>query len=126
MEYDTRMDRGAIAGFADRLEVHSRYADLLIIGQPDQAEDVPAAPSPGDIALSAAAPVLVVPYIGLREGFGKRAMIAWNASREVARAVKNAMPFLERAVRRERCVLGADGTSRRRRLPPVREMAWRS
>jgi nucleotide-binding universal stress UspA family protein len=97
VEYDTRMDRGAIAGFADRLEVHSRYADLLIIGQPDQAEDVPAAPSPGDIALSAAAPVLVVPFIGLQEGFGKRAMIAWNASREAARAVKNAMPFLERA-----------------------------
>ncbi|MGI9436045.1 MAG: universal stress protein [Geminicoccaceae bacterium] len=97
VEYDTRIDRGTIAEFADRLEVHSRYADLLIIGQPDQSAREPTAPEPGDVALSAAAPVLVIPFIGLREGFGKRPMIAWNASREAARAVKNAMPFLERA-----------------------------
>jgi nucleotide-binding universal stress UspA family protein len=97
IEYDTRMDRSAIADFSRRLEVHSRYADLLIIGQPDQADLVPSAPSPGDVVLNAAAPVLVVPFIGLKDGFGKRAMIAWNASREAARAVKNAMPFLERA-----------------------------
>ncbi len=97
VEYDTRMDRGAIAGFADRLEVHSRYADLLIIGQPAQADEGPTAPAPGDVTLSAAAPVLVVPFIGLKRGFGERPMIAWNASREAARAIKNAMPFLERA-----------------------------
>ncbi len=95
MEYDTRIDRGTIAEFADRLEVHSRYADLLIIGQPDQSAREPTAPEPGDVALSAAAPILVIPFIGLREGFGKRPMIAWNASREAARAVKNAMSFLE-------------------------------
>ncbi len=97
VEYDTQIDRGTIPEFAERLEVHSRYADLLIIGQPDQAAGGPAAPEPGDVALSAAAPILVVPFIGLREGFGKRPMIAWNASREAARAVKTAMPFLERA-----------------------------
>jgi nucleotide-binding universal stress UspA family protein len=97
VEYETRMDRGGIAGFADRLEVHSRYADLLIIGQPDQADEGPAVPVPGDVTLSAAAPVLIVPFIGLKQGFGQRPMIAWNASREAARAVKNAMPFLEQA-----------------------------
>ena len=97
VEYDTRFDRGTISEFPERLDVHSRYADLLIIGQPDQAIDGPTAPEPGDVTLSAAAPTLVVPFIGLREGFGKRPMIAWNASREAARAIKNAMPFLERA-----------------------------
>ncbi len=44
-----------------------------------------------------AALVLVVPFIGLKWGFGQRPIIAWNASREAARAVKNAMPFLEPA-----------------------------
>ena len=97
IEYDTRTDQSAIADFSRRLEVHSRYADLLIVGQPDQTELVPSVPSPGDVVLHAAAPVLVVPFIGLRPSFGKRAMIAWNASRESARAVKHAMPFLERA-----------------------------
>ena len=78
VEYDTRTDRGAAAEFSDRLEVHSRCADLLIIGQPDQEEDSPTAPSPGDVALAAAAPVLVVPFIGMRQGFGARPMIAWK------------------------------------------------
>ena len=97
IEFDTRMDRGIVAEFAERLAVHSRYADLVVVGQPDHADDAAAEPSPGDVVLNAAAPVLVVPFIGQREDFGKRPMIAWNASREAARAVRNAMPFLERA-----------------------------
>ncbi len=97
LEYDTRTDRAAIASFAARLELHSRYTDLLIIGQPDQAAQVPSGPSPADVVLNAASPVLVIPFIGLKPGFGKRVMVAWNASREAARAVKSAMPFLERA-----------------------------
>ncbi|MEM8948668.1 MAG: universal stress protein [Pseudomonadota bacterium] len=97
VEYDTRIDKGVIAEFADRLQVHSRYTDLLVIGQPDQVAEIPYGPSPGDVVMNAAAPVMVIPFIGMTEGFGKRPMIAWNASREAARAVKNAMPFLERA-----------------------------
>jgi nucleotide-binding universal stress UspA family protein len=97
VEYDTRTDRSAIADFPRRLELHSHYADLLIVGQPDETEQVPSGPAPGDVVLSAVAPVLIVPFIGLKKDFGKRAMIAWNASREAARAVKNAMPFLEQA-----------------------------
>lgn len=97
IEYDTRIDQAAIAEFADRLEVQSRYADLLIVGQPDDDEDGPTGLSPGDVAISAAAPVFIAPFIGQKPGFGKRPMIAWNASREAARAVKGAMPFIERA-----------------------------
>lgn len=97
IEYDTRIDQGVGADFASRLEVHSRYADLLIVGQPGQADEGSMPPSPGDVTLSTPAPVLVVPFIGLKKGFGKRPMVAWNASREAARAVREAMPFLERA-----------------------------
>ncbi|MEZ5932111.1 MAG: universal stress protein [Alphaproteobacteria bacterium] len=97
LEYDTRVDRGPVADFSEMLELHSRYADLLVLGQPDEAGEVGTAPLPGDVVLHATAPVLTVPFIGLKPGFGKRPMIAWNASREAARAVRNAMPFLEGA-----------------------------
>ena len=42
-------------------------------------------------------PVLVVPYAGRHEGLGSRVLVAWNASREAARAVHDALPLLTRA-----------------------------
>lgn len=95
--YDTRTDKSLIAEFPERLELHSRYADLVIIGQPDGTASIPYGPRPEDVVLNTASPVLVVPFIGAQQSIGKRAMIAWNASKEAARAVKNAMPFLEQA-----------------------------
>ena len=50
--------------------LHARYADLTI---------------------------LVVPYAGRFEAVGKRVVIAWNSSREAARAVHDAMPLLAAA-----------------------------
>lgn len=97
IEFDTRTDKSLIANFADQLGLHSRYADLLIIGQPDVTASVPYGPPPEDVVLNTASPVLVVPFIGPQQSIGKRAMVAWNASKESARAVKNAMPFLEQA-----------------------------
>lgn len=75
-----------------------RYADLIVVGQPDP-ENGGARPEgfPGELALVSGRPVLVVPYAGQHETFGKRALIAWNASREAARAVHDALPLLMRA-----------------------------
>jgi nucleotide-binding universal stress UspA family protein len=42
-------------------------------------------------------PVLVVPYIGTGERIGRTVTVAWDAGREAARAVADAMPLLERA-----------------------------
>ncbi len=80
------------------VNLHARYADLLIIGQVDPDEP----PSGGesfveDVVLGAGRPVLVVPYIGAPKASGKRVIVAWDASREAARAVTDAMPFLTRA-----------------------------
>jgi nucleotide-binding universal stress UspA family protein len=41
--------------------------------------------------------VLVLPYIGPAASFGERAFVAWDASREAARAVNDALPLLRRA-----------------------------
>ena len=41
-------------------------------------------------------PTMVVPA-GMFTGQGKRILIAWNSSREAARALHDPMPFLQRA-----------------------------
>jgi nucleotide-binding universal stress UspA family protein len=94
---DTRLDQGTMAEFADRLSLHGRYADLTIVGQPDLEDMVPAAPTPEQVVLNSGAPVLIIPYIGTALGFGRKITVAWNASRESARAVRDAMPLLELA-----------------------------
>jgi nucleotide-binding universal stress UspA family protein len=42
-------------------------------------------------------PVLFVPYIGSQKTLGERVLIAWKDSRESARAVADALPFLKDA-----------------------------
>jgi nucleotide-binding universal stress UspA family protein len=85
----------------DALEVvplHARYADLVVIGQynPDAPGGVERGFARG-LPLAAGRPVLVVPYAHERRPIARRVMIAWNASREAARAVTDALPLLERA-----------------------------
>ncbi|WP_233870409.1 universal stress protein [Paraburkholderia adhaesiva] len=80
---------------------HSRYADLIIVGQsdPDDPETYVADRFPETVVLTSGRPVLVVPYAGRHEAVGSRALVAWNGSREASRAVHDAMPFLARAER---------------------------
>ena len=97
VEFDTRVDRAAIANFPGLFSVHSRYADLSIIGQTNHDDTVPSTPEPQNVVLTSGAPVLITPFIGAPKGFGGRVMVAWNASREAASAVRGAMPFLEQS-----------------------------
>ena len=82
-----------------RLLFAARNADLTILGQHDtRAHDVS---TPSDLAeqivLNSGRPVLVIPYAGRFASIGERVMVAWNAGREAARALHDAMPFLARA-----------------------------
>ncbi len=78
--------------------VHARYADVVVIGQPNAAD---ASGVEADFAerllLSAGRPILFVPYAGNFTDIGKRALVAWNASREAARAVTDSIPLLREA-----------------------------
>ena len=47
--------------------------------------------------LTTGRPALIVPYIGAPPGPVRRAVVAWNASREAARAAHDALPFLVEA-----------------------------
>jgi nucleotide-binding universal stress UspA family protein len=77
----------------------SRYADLVIVGQIDPAESLPSQRRdlPEYILLNSGRPVLVVPYTSRIEHVGKRIMVAWDGSKEAARAVSAALPFLSQA-----------------------------
>ena len=78
----------------------SRCADLVVIGQPDSRDpDSLSQQVVEDVVLGSSAPVLVVPYIGNPENSTNHTMIAWDGSRESARAVHDAIPFLEKGER---------------------------
>jgi hypothetical protein len=79
--------------------VHARYADLAILGQldPDSGEPDMIRPRPEQVALASGRPILVVPYAGNFPNLGRRVVIGWNASREAARAVNDAMRLLTAA-----------------------------
>lgn len=81
----------------DVLTACARRADLTIIGQTDPREPVYGAGMPHQLVLGAGAPVLVVPYAGSFKTVGKRILVAWDGGREATRAVRDAMPLLERA-----------------------------
>jgi nucleotide-binding universal stress UspA family protein len=77
------------------LRFHARYADLVIMGQPEP-EDAGGVPQwfAHELVLSAGKPILYIPYAGHFENVGKRIFIPWNASREASRAVWDGLPFL--------------------------------
>jgi nucleotide-binding universal stress UspA family protein len=83
---------------AEVVPVHARYADLVVVGQPNEADASGVEPDFAErLVLAAGRPVLLIPYAGNFPEIGKRALVAWNASREAARAVTDAIPLLREA-----------------------------
>lgn len=84
----------------DVMEAAARLADIIVVSQwnpgIDPATDEPLVDS---LVIHAGRPVLVVPYIGAPASIGRRVLVAWNNSREAARAVRDALPFLTGAAK---------------------------
>ncbi len=92
--YEWRAVEGDVAANA---VLHARYCDIAVLGQTDP-DHPPAAPHlPESVLLGSGRPVLAVPYAGRFESVGTNVLVAWNASREAARAVNDAMTVMERA-----------------------------
>jgi nucleotide-binding universal stress UspA family protein len=92
--------RSSNADAVAALCLSARYADLLVAGQPEPKGDESSRLPPGfagDLVLSAGRPVLFVPYAGRFASVGKRVLVAWNAGREAARALRDALPLLKGA-----------------------------
>lgn len=80
------------------LAEEGRFADLILPGPPSADADVPAllAGVAEYVMLNAGRPILLVPGASGPQ-FGGRGAIAWNGSREAARAVADALPWLAHA-----------------------------
>lgn len=74
-----------------------RYADLAVFGQHDPEQSRVPAELVEEVVLDCGRPVLVVPSAGRHPDVGRRVVVGWNASREAARAVGDALPFLRGA-----------------------------
>lgn len=90
-----RLDEDAEAGLA----LQARYADLVVVGQPEAGEDGPGiiATLPEYVLLNSMRPVLVLPRVGHFEHTGRHALLAWDGSLEATRALTAAIPLLRRA-----------------------------
>jgi nucleotide-binding universal stress UspA family protein len=93
------------------LAAHARYADVLVLGPSDPVEQVaieePNLAAP--VVLTSGRPVLLVPGTGAAGGVGRRVALAWNGSREAARAASDALPLLAGADRVWVVTVGARG-----------------
>jgi nucleotide-binding universal stress UspA family protein len=107
---ETLRTPGAPAGWSETVDLQAEwgflqqalYADLLVLGQhdPGQAGTGAGAVSAGfveRVLAGSGRPAVVVPYVGCRGTPGETVAIAWKPTRESARAVTLAMPFLRRA-----------------------------
>ena len=86
----------------DTLCGYSHCADVAVLGQynPDDPRDA----NPGvieHVLIEAGRPCLVVPYIKDSYDLMSTVLVAWNGTREAARAVKDAMPIMCKAKRVE-------------------------
>ena len=94
---ETRLLDATFGGAATRFAQIARRFDLVVVGQA-QRESGPA----DDLLIEGALfesgrPLVVVPYIQRRGITLEHVLACWDGSRTAARAIGDAMPFLERA-----------------------------
>ncbi|HEY1795043.1 MAG TPA: universal stress protein [Stellaceae bacterium] len=75
----------------------AKTADLIVAGQFERQGRGRTAVRPEDIALACGRPVLIIPYAGNFPTIGTRVLVAWDTTREAARALHDAMPLMEMA-----------------------------
>jgi nucleotide-binding universal stress UspA family protein len=86
-------------GLADggELAALARTVDLVIYGQQSPEWRLPTGFRPEDLIVAGGRPLLVVPYAGKFDRVGQRVLIAWDGTREAARAVHDALPLIGKA-----------------------------
>ena len=77
---------------------------------------------PDEVVIATGRPVLVVPYAGTFDTVGRRALLAWDGTREAARAVNDALPLLENAEAVTVTFIGARETALEEHRPSMERM----
>jgi nucleotide-binding universal stress UspA family protein len=85
----------ADGGSPSLIDAEARFADLIVVGE--SAGKDAQTNFAAELALACGRPVLVVPAAYGADTIAERILVAWNGTREAARAVHDAIPFLERA-----------------------------
>jgi nucleotide-binding universal stress UspA family protein len=103
-KFTDRLRRDGLAGewrvvdgeTGEVLALHGRYADLTVLGQPNpELVEQGRAPDFSIAALMASGrPILLLPFAGSFSTLCCNVLVGWNATREAARAVNDAMPLL--------------------------------
>ncbi len=95
---EVRWVTGASVVIGELAARHARYADLSFVGQPFEGpQETLLTRVLEGVLFDAGRPLVMVPKGWSGDTFGESLMIGWNASREAARAVADAMPFIEAA-----------------------------
>jgi nucleotide-binding universal stress UspA family protein len=99
---------------------HAHCSDLTVLtqAQPTGPAHRAAQQLVEDVVLHSARPTLVLPYAGATATLGTSAMVAWDDSREAARAVADALPLLQRAQRVQVVSWNESGRKFDSTLPP--------
>lgn len=85
-------------GYVEAVLDHARAVDIAVAAQKESDWDyADMFDVPDWLAMDSGRPVLVVPKSGNLGSIGQRVVVAWNNSRESARAVFDALPLLTKA-----------------------------
>lgn len=85
---------------APTVALHARYCDLTVVTQvePGQWVSSQAPGLPQQVLMNSGRPLLVLPYAGTwPTPLATSVLVGWDASREAARALADALPLLQRA-----------------------------
>ena len=86
----------------------ARTADLVIVRQPDRSVETATAADFEALLFDGGRPVLFLPAPGGLDRPASRVLVAWDGSREAARAIQDALPFLKAAEEVEIVVVDAE------------------
>jgi len=98
-----RSSRGDLVSVA---AIHGRYADVIVVDQSNPSWEPSLFALAPELTLTGGRPVLVIPRTEVTTVPCEHIVIAWNASREAARAVADAMPDLKPIGEPERLMSG--------------------
>ncbi len=85
------------ADMSSEIASQALCCDLIAVGQSEVDEFGFNVDIPSHVVTETGRPVLIIPRTGKYKTIGTRAVIAWNASKEAARASFDALPFLQRS-----------------------------
>lgn len=102
---------------------HCRYADVVVVGQRDPEEGPRSRPNISTrLLLTAGRPLLFMPYSSKVHDCGRRVLVAWSDTRESARALHDALPWMKKAESVEVASFRPEGTERDPGLDSVLEL----